>query len=188
MKDTNTELFRLVLPYDYEMILNDYLEENGLNVVVDPIHCEALTEILKNVMFNTKNDNGDDLLDEVLNKFQNIPRVQSVILAQLFWSWAGMRTASEVWEEINDYIDFKLFCGGPDTTYEDFNEHKVNLGELAENWRDFNEWVVNTDPDKDDFIAIFRNCNPEKEPTFVKVKPSYPSVPSMEVMTNGGEA
>ena len=56
MRDTNKELFKLVLPYDYERMLNDYFNDNGLDVVVYPIHREALTEILKQCMLSITND------------------------------------------------------------------------------------------------------------------------------------
>jgi len=184
MRDTNKELFKLVLPYDYERMLNDYFNDNGLDVVVYPIHREALTEILKQCMLSITNDKGEDLLDEVLNKFKNFPRTQSNALAAVFWVWVKHRTANDVWDEINNYIEFKIFCGGPDTTYDKFNEHKVNLGELAENWEDFSKWSVNDDPNKNDFIAIFRGVNNEEERTFVKVSPDLTAV----VMTNRGEA
>ena len=164
------KVFKRVLPYDYSPLLTKYV--NDLNVVVEPLHCEALTEIIRELMSNVKGvEHFKTLLEEAM--FFNIeePRIAGMFFYSAFSIWTSKISPFEAWNEITDYIDWKLFVGGATASYADFNDHKVELGRLAVNWREFNDWYLNDSPEKDDFIAIFKGSEPNR----VRLDPSFSS-------------
>ena len=173
MKDT-MRVFKRVLPYDYEDLLTQYV--NDLNVVVEPVHCEALTEIMKELMTTINSSDDKTLLEEVMVDYREQPMVQAMLFAFTFWSWSDKREPYDAWNEITEYIDWKLFVGGATACYGDFNDHKVELGELAENWREFNDWYINSNPDKGDFVAIFKGSDPKR----VRLNPSFSSTQNIK--------